>query len=153
MSDVPPMVQELRALVRDKRRFALEAYLFLYQSLERSQQLAGERRHVSGGELLDGFRALAGEMFGPLALMVLTSWGLRSTEDVGQMVFDLVERQLMGKTEDDKLEDFQDVYDFEEEFEFGRMLTKVNTRDLVPTVRPVRRDLPAAERAAAQRQV
>jgi uncharacterized repeat protein (TIGR04138 family) len=144
------MVQELRSLVRDKRRYALEAYLFLYQSLERAQQLAKERRHVSGQELLEGFRILAGELFGPLALMVLETWGLRRTEDVGHMVFDLVDRELMGKTPDDKIEDFQDVYDFQEVFASDVMMAQVDPTNLVPTVRLVRRDLPAAGRPALQ---
>ena len=121
MHDDPnPMIEALRRLVAEERTYPLEAYCFLYQALDIAQRAAGERRHVSGHELLQGVRKLAIDLFGPLPFMVFNHWGLIETADFGKMVFHLVERELMGKTEEDKLEDFVGVFDFEE------VLSRVN---------------------------
>lgn len=111
------MIDDLRQLVAEEQTYPIDAYLFLYQALDLSQRLAGSRRHVTGRELLDGIRQLAVDLFGPLTLMVMEAWSVRQTGDFGMMVFHLVDRGLMGKTEDDRLEDFDDVYDFAEVFD------------------------------------
>ena len=72
--------------------------------------------HVTGGELLEAIRRLARERYGVLAREVFESWGVRTTEDFGTIVFLLVEEGLLGKTEEDSIEDFRDVYSFEEAF-------------------------------------
>lgn len=149
MGDERNMIDELRKLVRERRRYPLEAYLFLYQALDAAQRLVGEKRHVSGPELLEGMRRLAVEQFGPLALMVFNHWGLRRTQDVGEMVFNLVERELMGKTDDDKREDFDAVYDFEEVFSPARLLAESDSKQLIPPYRISSRDLPNAARATS----
>jgi uncharacterized repeat protein (TIGR04138 family) len=98
------------------------AYLFVLEALKRTQQLLGrpERmdsdQHVSGPELLEGFRDLAYEQFGALSLTVFRQWGVTSTNDVGMIVWDLIERGNMKKTDQDRLTDFFDLYSFEEVF-------------------------------------
>lgn len=149
MGDERNMIEELRKLVRERRRYPLEAYLFLYQALDAAQRHVGEKRHVSGPELLEGVRRLAVEQFGPLALMVFNHWGLRRTQDVGEMVFNLVDRELMGKTDDDKREDFDAVYDFEEVFSPTRILAEADPKQLIPPYRVSSRDLPNAARATS----
>ncbi|MFZ0616916.1 MAG: Minf_1886 family protein [Chthoniobacterales bacterium] len=47
--------------------------------------------HVMAGELLEGLRLQALREFGPMAVTVLEYWGVKSSRDVGQMVFNLVE--------------------------------------------------------------
>ena len=111
-------------LARDSR-YALGAYLFIYESLAYTQKHLGRddadldpgRRHVSGGELLDGIRAYAAELFGPLAPTVFRSWGLRRTEDFGEIVFNLVDKKLLGKTDKDHRDDFAQGFDFDTAFE------------------------------------
>ncbi|MHC5081994.1 MAG: Minf_1886 family protein, partial [Planctomycetota bacterium] len=73
--------------------------------------------HVTGRELLEGARLRALEELGYLARTVFEGWGIRTTRDFGEVVFLLVKEELMGKTDQDSLEDFEDVYDFEEVFE------------------------------------
>lgn len=51
-----------------------------------------------------------------MALMVLDYWGVVSTADVGQMVFNLVQAGIFGKTDEDTTESFRDVFDFCEAF-------------------------------------
>ena len=68
--------------------------------------------HISGRELLMGFRIYAKEQYGNMALLLLERWGLKSTEDVGNIVFEMVEKGRMSKRENDSIDDFKDNYDF-----------------------------------------
>ena len=74
-------------------------------------------RHVSGQELCLGLRSLAVEKYGLLARTVLRGWGVRTTEDFGKIVYAMVEAGLLRTSENDSLEDFRGVYDFEEAFD------------------------------------
>ena len=107
-----------RVLAKDGR-FPLEAYRFLYEALDHTIRRIGERRHVTGHELLDGIRDLAEKAFGFLAKTVFENWGLKGTEDWGRIVFFLVDSKILSRTEQDRLEDFQGVYDFGEALESG----------------------------------
>jgi uncharacterized repeat protein (TIGR04138 family) len=88
----------------------LQALHHVIQSLE-------EPRHVSGQELAEGVRELALDRFGPMARTVLEHWGIHDTEDVGRVVFAMVEQGILIKQDGDQPEDFSDVFDFEEAFE------------------------------------
>ena len=104
-------------------RYHPRAYEFLFTALRRSQQTLGrtpargpgdEQAHISGQELLEGIRKFALEQFGLMAQTVFHCWSIHTTDDFGRMVFDLIERGEMSKTESDQLSDFSDVFDFEE---------------------------------------
>lgn len=69
-------------------------------------------RHVSGKELLEGFRDHALEQYGPMAATLMDEWGVKECRDVGNMVFLMIEEQVFGKQESDKPEDFDKVFDF-----------------------------------------
>ncbi len=102
-------------------RYQSEAYLFVKEALDYTQKLVGkpsrdEVRHVSGQELLEGIRAFALTQFGPMATLVFEEWGVRRCEDFGEIVFNLVEIGLLGKTEKDSRADFQNGYDFDTAF-------------------------------------
>ncbi|UCG43494.1 MAG: hypothetical protein JSU73_02445, partial [candidate division WOR-3 bacterium] len=88
------MLERLRTLAEKDGRFALEAYLFVYDALPVAQKLHGRERHVSGRELLDGIRVLAQERYGRMAKIVLNSWGVKATYDFGAIVFNLVNSGL-----------------------------------------------------------
>ncbi len=105
-------------LERDPR-YRLEAYLFVHAALPRAQQIAKKAKHVTGPELLEGIRQLALEQFGLLAKAVLNSWGVYTTDDFGNIVFNLVNAGFLSKTEEDRIEDFHAVYDFDEVFVQG----------------------------------
>jgi len=109
-----------RACAADPR-FAADAYVFLRDSLdltvrEMRKRWDSEDRHVSGPELLDGFRQLALKQFGPMVPTVLDAWGIRCTDDVGDMVFNLIEIGAFGKKDSDSKEDFVAVYNFHDAF-------------------------------------
>jgi uncharacterized repeat protein (TIGR04138 family) len=111
--------------LRSQRRqsaYHANAYQFVFAALQYSQERLGRDRasqagHISGTELLDGIREMARQHFGLMAKTVFATWGVTSTEDIGRIVFELIESGRMRKTEDDQLDDFVDVYDFSEAFE------------------------------------
>ncbi len=102
-------------------RFEPEAYLFVKEALDYTAQevsLKGteESRHVSAEQLLHGFRDLALKEFGPMAATLFEEWGIKSCSDVGEMVFQLIQEEVFGKQDNDKPEDFAEVYSFERAF-------------------------------------
>ena len=115
-------MKTLHAITQRDPRYDLEAYLFLREALEFTVQklkkaTRGPLRHVSGAELAEGFREYAIDQFGPLTFAVLAKWGLHRTEDIGAIVFNLVEAGELGKTDQDHPEDFNNLYDFHEAFQ------------------------------------
>lgn len=95
-------------------RYAREAYVFVVASLGETvrglpaERLADEdRRHLSGEELTAGIIRIAREEFGPLAPMVFREWGVRSTEDIGAMVFELVKAGQLSARPEDTMADFR----------------------------------------------
>jgi uncharacterized repeat protein (TIGR04138 family) len=118
----------VREIVRRDARYRPEGYAFLLEALDFTIQRRGKgRKHVSGPELLDGYRDFAVQQFGLLARAVLAEWGVTSTDDVGEMVFALIEEDLLQKTADDRREDFHALFDFHEAFdrEFRATLSAV----------------------------
>ncbi len=107
----------LDELLNNDRRYDRAAYGFVMDALAFTVQQLDERRHVTGRELLFGIRDLALDCWGPMARHVLASWGVHTTDDFGEIVFNLVEAGLMSKTEDDTLDEFRGVYDFDKVFD------------------------------------
>jgi uncharacterized repeat protein (TIGR04138 family) len=113
--------QVIQQIVVQDPRYRREAYLFLREALDYTQRMMGrpggeEVRHVSGKDLLDGIRLYSLEQFGPMVQTVLGEWGIRKCEDVGEIVFNMVDNRLLAKTDTDTREDFKNVYDFDEVF-------------------------------------
>ena len=103
--------EAVEAVSRGDKRYHPEAYVFLRDSLEstlkrRKKATKEAGGHVAAAELLDGFRIHAIGEFGPMAMTVLDYWGVRCSEDVGHMVFNLVQAGVFGKTDEDSLESF-----------------------------------------------
>lgn len=98
-------------------RFHARSYEFVMLALHSVIQSLEEPRHITGRELTEGVRELALGQYGVLAKTVLEHWGIHGTRDVGDVVFAMVEQGILVKEDDDSLDDFADVYDFEEAFE------------------------------------
>jgi uncharacterized repeat protein (TIGR04138 family) len=98
-------------------RYDEQAYLFVLSALEYTQSRLDARRHITAAELADSCRELAIERFGLMARMVLERWGVRSTADMGEIVFTLVDLGFLVKQPNDTREEFADIYDFETAFE------------------------------------
>jgi len=103
-------------LLRDDR-YKREAYRFVQEALDFTMRKRGKRGHVSGRELALGVRDLAKERFGLMARTVLNQWGIKASADVGELVFTMIEEELMVKQETDTRTDFENVFDFEKAFD------------------------------------
>jgi len=113
--------EKVARIVEQDPTYAPEAYFFVRDALEtavkmRKKKTKSPSPHVSAAELLEAFRLQALKEFGPMAITVLEYWGVRSCEDVGHLVFKLVEAGIFGKTEEDTLDSFRGHYDFEDAF-------------------------------------
>ncbi|NQT11731.1 MAG: hypothetical protein HQ582_03215 [Planctomycetes bacterium] len=128
--------RELAELLEEDSRYHVAAYEFVFNALTYAQGVlhmgtetpsepSGEdegepdepQQHVSGQELCEAIRQYALHQFGYMAKTVLNSWGVRATGDFGEIVFNLIRFGRMRKTQHDRREDFEDVYDFEVAFE------------------------------------
>jgi uncharacterized repeat protein (TIGR04138 family) len=103
-------------------RYTRDAYIFVKEALDCTQktiiakETRGRLRHVTGQELLKGIRELATTQFGPMAVTVFEEWGIHRCEDFGEIVFNMVDNELLAKTENDNRADFAGGYDFFEAF-------------------------------------
>lgn len=118
-----------RVLVRDPR-YSIQAYAFIFEAIEYTKNLKKRRqprirargkvspgsRHVSGRELCEGARALALDHYGLMAMTVLNLWGIRSTSDLGEIVYNLIASGDLEKAPSDSRTDFDNVFDFEAAF-------------------------------------
>jgi uncharacterized repeat protein (TIGR04138 family) len=118
-------------LSRDPR-YPIQAYAFVLEALEstkidkkKSQARVRPRgkttkkgpamsRHVTGRELCDGARRLALDHYGLMAISVLALWNIRSTSDIGEIVYNLIASGDLEKTPTDSRADFDNVFKFEE---------------------------------------
>lgn len=133
-------VQSMAELLRKDRRYRLDAYVFVFEALNYAQEVLGmgrncpseppsladedesspeesPQRHVTGQELCEAVRQFALKQYGYMAKTVLNQWGIYSTSDIGEIVFNLIRIGRMRKTKEDRREDFDDVYDFDAVFE------------------------------------
>ena len=114
-------------LARDPR-YSIQAYAFVLEALEFSKNAkkrsptrtrarrahsSEKSRHVTGQELCQGARLLALRHYGFLALTVLNQWGIRSTSDLGEIVYNLIASGDLEKTSADRRSDFDGVFDLE----------------------------------------
>ena len=119
-------LQKIEDLAERDGRYKGDAYLFVYDALQYTVDKLGkttlptENRHISGRDLLFGISEYSAEQFGPLTCSVFSHWGIRQTRDFGEIVFNLVGANLMSKTEEDHIEDFVDVYEFADEFDWKK---------------------------------
>ena len=102
-------------------RFSPDAYHFVQEGLNhtlKSLKRGGQHthRHVSGQELLHGLREFALKEYGPMSKAVLNEWGIKTTDDIGQIVFNLVNASVLGKNDTDSPNDFKNVFTFDDAF-------------------------------------
>lgn len=98
------------------KRYKADSYEFIMEAVRFSQVKFAKAGHVSGKELLEGVRDLAVKKFGPMTRSVFQHWGISTTEDFGNIVFNMIDNKLLQKTESDCLDDFKNVYSFDEAF-------------------------------------
>ncbi len=131
--------QAMYNLLQSDPRFKFEAYQFVREALAyaHEQMLAATPQpakpsdpqspaddrggytghHITGQQLCEACRQYGLQQYGYLTAMVLASWGVRSTSDFGEIVYNLISIEQMRKSESDKREDFDEVYSFDTAFE------------------------------------
>jgi uncharacterized repeat protein (TIGR04138 family) len=115
----------LAELLRRDRRYHRDAYFFVFEALRYAHEQMGtggsaplddpeseEERHLTGQQLCEAIRRYATEQYGLMAKSVLNEWGIHSTGDFGEVVFNLIDIGQMKKTDSDRREDFDNVFDF-----------------------------------------
>ena len=122
--DTSSFYDQIDELARAHSRFRRESYFFIYSALDhtvrdlrRDRKEEASGRHVTGQELCLGIAEYGRTQFGPLVRSVFHHWGIRTTADFGEIVFTLVDHGLMSKTEEDRDEDFADIYKFDDVFD------------------------------------
>jgi uncharacterized repeat protein (TIGR04138 family) len=101
------------------KRYKEDAYVFVMEALSYTQRKFRSPKHVSGEEMLQGMKELLIKRYGPMTMSVLKYWGIQSTEDFGNIVFNLVENKVLTKTEDDNIDHFRNGYNFDDVFNVG----------------------------------
>ena len=117
MPDATSLVRVLNDILTRDRRYHPDAYAFVLATLQDTVRRLDRPRHVTGQELLDGLRRYALDQFGPMTRTVLNAWGLYTTDDVGEIVFALIDAKILGKTSTDSKDDFKARYTFDEAFD------------------------------------
>jgi uncharacterized repeat protein (TIGR04138 family) len=127
---VDPKIWEI---VRADPRYAYEAYEFICEAVTHTQARLGrlpggeddpdEDHHVSGAELARGACELAVREFGLMAPVVFRAWGVRTTDDIGQVVFNLIRAEKLSKSDRDDPDDFRDLFDLPAALSEGFELT------------------------------
>lgn len=132
--------ETIRRIVADDDRYQFEAYLFIQDAIRYTQKTLGrhnqEQKHVGGKELLNGIRDYALNLFGPMTMMVLSEWGIRSCEDFGEIVFNLIKYNQATQSQTDSRDDFKEGYDFYEVFR--KPFLPAKKRAMEPTPAPAK---------------
>ena len=119
MEEFGTYLKKIEEILEGNSKYKFEAYTFVLAALHDTVTKLKKPRHISGQELAEGIRRYALQQFGPMAKTVLNYWGIYKTIDFGRIVFALIESKLLSKQPEDKLEDFANVYEFDEAFDKG----------------------------------
>jgi len=120
---VMKMKKNIEKIAREDGRFSPAAIKFVYEGLGyTAKKIAEEPRHVTGQTLCEGLKKLAVEKWGRLALLVLSTWGVKGSRDFGEIVYLMIKHKWMSAQPTDSIDDFDGAYDFKavfkDQFEF-----------------------------------
>ncbi len=109
--------KKVNQIIKKDARYKPDAYEFVMQALHYTQKKLKRDGHVSGRELLGGIREFGLGQYGPMLVTVLEHWGVKITDDFGEIVFNMIDNGIMKKTDEDSVKDFRKVYDFKSAFD------------------------------------
>lgn len=117
------MKKNIEEIAAENSGYNPEAFKFVYEGLGyTAKKVAVKPTHVSGQTLCEGLKSLAIEKWGKLAMLVLNSWGVKTTRDFGEIVYLMIKHEWMSAQATDSINDFNNVYDFKtvfkDQFEF-----------------------------------
>lgn len=121
-------------LARREPRYSYEAYQFVCDAVNFTQERLGRMEddaddaHVNGEELLRGACEFAVQEYGLMAPVVFKLWGIRTSDDFGEMVFRLIDAEKLSKSENDDPGDFRGLFDIDkmlaEQFETASVMQR-----------------------------
>ncbi len=125
MPNLESIYEKLKSILNKDNRYSIYAYQFVFEALSFTAKSLGkdsnsprdEDRHIAGQQLLVGIQKYALQQYGYMTYVVFSLWGVKKDIDFGEIVFNLVENGLMGKTETDSREDFRGICDFKTVFD------------------------------------
>jgi len=103
-------------LLKKDPRFTIDAYLLLNDGLQLAYQQTGRKTQIPATELLEAIRRLMAHRYGLMAKTVLCLWGIKSTDDIGQLILNLIQAGLLQQDTIDQFDQFHSAYDFETAF-------------------------------------
>lgn len=108
-------------IIAEDPRYHRDVYAFVRDALDftvkhQKKNKEGVSHHVTPTQLLDGIRVFALKEYGPMVSTVFGYWNVRSCEDLGYIVFNMIRKKILGKNDSDTLDQFRDGYDFHEAF-------------------------------------
>ena len=106
----------LKVLDKDKR-YDPESYAFVMSALYLTTQKLRRQGHITGQELLEGIKEYTLEQFGPMSRSVLEHWGIKTTNDFGEIVFNMIDAGMLGRSGEDSKEAFDNRFDFKDVFD------------------------------------
>ena len=124
-------------LLQRDQRYPIEAYFFVREALAYAADkmelgacsepecqcdpsdptVAESSRHLTGQQLCEAIRQFAIQQYGFMAKVVLNEWGIGTTQDFGEIVYNMIDIGLMKKSRHDRKSHFADVYDFDAAFQ------------------------------------
>ena len=118
------MKKSIEEIAKLDGRYSLRAFEFVHEGLSRTvKKNYGDEtenqgpHHITGKQLCLGLAEFASEKWGRMAKVVLNQLGIKSTSDFGDIVYLMVEHKWMYARPQDSIDEFKNVYDFEEVFE------------------------------------
>jgi uncharacterized repeat protein (TIGR04138 family) len=124
----PEIHSKIATILAKDKRYTANAYQLVCEALQYTfQQKASPsslikaepqavKPQANGPELLNGFRQYVLAQYGPMSLTLLHAWGLKSSQDIGNIVQHLVDVAVFGKSNGENLNDFSKGLDFDEGF-------------------------------------
>ena len=111
------MKKNLEQIAKEYGRFSPPGIKFVYEALGFTvKKITVEPKHVTGQILCEGLRKLALEKWGRMAMVVLNTWGIKTTRDFGEIVYLMIKHEWMSAQPADSIDDFNDIYDFKTVF-------------------------------------
>jgi uncharacterized repeat protein (TIGR04138 family) len=140
------MTHPLQDVLARDPRYSIQAYEFVRDALNYAHDVMGlgttteadpetdeQQRHLTGQELCEAGRRLALLHYGMMAKVVLNSWGIHTTSDIGEIVYNMIHVDLMRKSPADRREDFDNVYEFQQaflrDFDFAKSVRRRSSRE------------------------
>jgi uncharacterized repeat protein (TIGR04138 family) len=117
----PDLKQKFEELLARDPRFSKDAYAVVQDAIKWAEaehtKPDHSLRHVTARQILEALRDMARQECGGGARDCLAALGIKSSDDVGEIVYNLASIGAIATAANDSRTDFTGIFDFEREFE------------------------------------